>query len=150
MALSGRGLARFYQGAYAPAAEDLAAALALKPDNPYAALWLYLARLRAGLPAGDALREAAAKLDRGDWPRPIVAVFLGDSAPASVLADLRRSTADDRATQQCEADFFLGAKSAAEGDAATARELLQQAAQICPAHFTEAIGAKYELARLPP
>ncbi len=150
MALGGRARVRFYQAAYASAADDLAAELALKPDDPYTALWLYLARQRTGDPARDRLREEAAKFGRGDWPWPIVAVFLGEGDRAAVLADLQRSSADDRATRQCEADFFFGAQSAAEGDAAAARDLLQQASAVCPAFFIEAIGAKYELARLPP
>jgi lipoprotein NlpI len=150
VALGGRGRARFNQADYAPAADDLAAALALKPKDPYTALWLYLARLRAGQPARDRLREEAAKLDRDDWPWPVVAAFLGDSDTATILADVRRSTADDRAVQQCEAEFYFGAQSTAQGDTATARDLLQQAAAICPGFYIEAIGAKYELARLPP
>lgn len=149
VALGGRGRARFYQAAYAPAADDLAADLALKPDDSYTVLWLYLARLRSGQAARERLREDAARLDRDNWPWPIVAVLLADGDAATVLADVRRSTADDKITRQCEAEFYFGARSAAQGDTATARDLLRQAAAICPSFFIEAIGAKYELARLP-
>src|SRR6185437_5225764 len=81
-------------------ADDLAADLALKPDDSCTVLWLYLARLRTGQAARERLREDAARFDRGNWPWPIVAVLLGDGDAATVLADVRRSTADDKIIRQ--------------------------------------------------
>lgn len=66
-----------------------------------------------------------------------------------MLADIRRDANPDRKSQECEADFYLGAKATLEGDAATARDLLQQASTACGFDHTEKDGARYELARLP-
>ena len=149
VALGNRGRTRFFQAAYAPAVEDFVAELALKPDDPYGMLWLYLARVRAGQPAQDGLRDAAGRLDRAALPFPVVAAYLGDTDRAAVLTDTRKGGDPDRKGRECEADFYLGAKAAAESDAASAHELLQQAAAICPTDFIELTASKYELARLP-
>lgn len=149
LAFANRGRARFYQAAYPQAAEDLAAALRLKPDDPYTVLWLYLARLSAGQPAGETLPGDAANLNRSAWPYPIIAAFLGDTDAQTVAASAGRNSNRDRQDQECEADFYFGVKDAADGDAATARDLLQRAATDCPADHLERPGAKFVLARLP-
>ena len=48
-----------------------------------------------------------------------------------------------------EADFYLGAKAASEGDKSAAGDLLRQAQAICPADFLEATAVRFELARPP-
>ncbi|MBV9553181.1 MAG: tetratricopeptide repeat protein [Alphaproteobacteria bacterium] len=146
-ALNGRARVRFYQGDYARSAEGFAAELALKPDDAITTLWAYLARLRAGQPARERLREDAAKLDTAKWPWPIVAVFLGERDAAQVLADLAKEPDE---VAQCDADFFLGVQLAAGGDAPRARLLFQHAATKCPPSYVDTISAKVELARLPP
>lgn len=147
--LANRGQARFYQAAYKPAAEDLAAALAMKPDNPYLALWLYLAQARDAEDARAGLTGDAAKFDHDGWPWPLVAVYLGQGDAKTVLADIRGDTDPDHKNRVCEADFYLGAKAAVDGDTAAARDLLQQASTACGYTFSERDGARYELARLP-
>jgi lipoprotein NlpI len=118
----------------------------LTPEEPYTVLWLYLARDRAGqTTARDALVQDAAKLDRAAWPWPVVAAYLGEAEPAAVLAASHGN--NDHA---CEANFYFGAKSAAEGDTAAARPLLQQAVALCPPNFIETPAAKSELTKLPP
>jgi lipoprotein NlpI len=149
VALANRGRARFYRAAYKLAADDLAAALAMKPRDPYLALWTYLARARAGEDAVAALTGDAAQFDHGNWPWPLVAVYLGQGDANSVLADIRRDANPGRTSQECEADFYLGAKAAVDGQAAGARDLLQQARSTCPFDYIEGDAARYELARLP-
>jgi lipoprotein NlpI len=147
--LANRGQARFYQAAYKQAVDDLAAALAIKPGDPYLALWLYLARARDGEEARAALAGDAAGFDHGEWPWPLVAVYLGQGETKAVLAEIRRDANPDRKSQECEADFFLGAKASLDGDVASARDLLQQASTGCGYDYTQRDGARYELARLP-
>jgi lipoprotein NlpI len=147
--LANRGEARLYQAAYKQAADDLAAALAMKPADPYLALSLYLARARDGQDARAALTGDAAQFDRGGWPWPLVAVYLGQGDTKTVLADLRQDTNPNRKSQECEADFYLGAKAALDGDTAAARDLLQTASAACGYDYAEKDGARYELARLP-
>jgi lipoprotein NlpI len=148
-ALFNRGRTKFYTSDYAGAAADLSAASALKSADPYAVLWLYLARMRAGQPAQEALRTEAAGFDRSEWPGPVVAAYLGETDAAAVLAAAR---SDDPATQkskECEAWFYLGAKAATEGNPTAARDLLTKATTVCPRYFIEAPAARFELARLP-
>jgi tetratricopeptide (TPR) repeat protein len=134
-ALAGRGHAHYSQGAYGEAVADLSAALPLSPGDStaYTILWLYLARTRAGQPARDPLSQDAARLDKAAWPWPIVAAFLGETTPDTVLAG---SQGDNG--HACEADFYFGAE-------AGARDLLQKAAAICPKDFIEATAARLEL-----
>jgi lipoprotein NlpI len=149
VALANRGRARFYQAAYKLAADDLAAALALKPSDQYLSLWTYLARARAGQDAVASLTGDAAQFDHGAWPWPLIAVYLGQGDANSVLADIRRDANPNRESQECAADFFLGEKATIDGQAAIARDLLQQARSNCPFDYIEADAARYELARLP-
>jgi len=147
--LANRGQARLYQAANKQAVDDLAAAMAMKPSDPYLALWLYLARARNGEDARAALAADAARFDRGGWPWPLVAVYLGQGDTKTVLADIRRDANPDRKSQECEANFYLGAKAALDSETVLARDLLQQASTACPYDYTEKDGARYELARLP-
>lgn len=149
LALDNRGRVRFFQGNYAGAADDFAAALKLKPDEPYTAMLLYLSQLHAGQDARAPLKSNAAALDRATWPYPIVAAWLGDSDTQTVQADATRDTNPDRVGQSCEADFYFGDTAFANGDAATARDLLQRAVARCPSNYLEVTLAKYELPRLP-
>ena len=66
-----------------------------------------------------------------------------------VLSAARSGDEADQKDQQCEADFYLGAKAALEGDKSAAGELLRQAQAICPADFLETVAVRFELARLP-
>jgi lipoprotein NlpI len=141
-ALFDRGRTRFHQASYLQASDDLGAAFGLLPKNAYVMLWAYLARDRAGQPAREPLAGDAATLDRGEWPWPIVAAYLGQTDQAAVLAASRGNT-----DQQCEADFYFGAKTEAT-DPTVARALLEQAAAICPAHFIEAPAARLEIEKL--
>ncbi len=149
LALDNRARVRFFQGDYAGAAEDFAAALKLKPDEPYTAMLLYLSQLHAGQDARAPLKGNAAALDRGTWPYPIVAAWLGDSDAQTVQADAARDPNPDRVGQSCEADFYFGDAAFANGDAATARDLLERAVARCPSDYLEVTLAKYELPRLP-
>jgi lipoprotein NlpI len=150
IALSNRGRTRFYQASYEPAAADFAAVLPLNPTDAYTVLWLHLARSRTGQATPDALRDDAAKLDRNEWPWPIVAAYIGETEKNLVLADIQRLGGSERYGRECEADFYFGALAASNHDAAAARDLLQRAVDICPINFIERVAARYELGRLTP
>jgi lipoprotein NlpI len=149
LALDNRARVRFFQGDYAGAVGDFAAALKLKPDEPYTVMLLYLSQLHAGQDARAPLKDNAAALDRTTWPYPIVAAWLGDSDAQTVQADAAGDTNPDRVGQSCEADFYFGDAAFTAGDAATARGLLERAIARCPSDYLEVTLAKYELPRLP-
>ena len=108
-ALKNRGRARFFLGDFGAAAEDFGQALALGPTDAYAALWLDLARGRAGRGSQADLRRDTGALNRAEWPWPVVAVFLGEQE-ASVVQGAARGSVD----QDCEAGFYLGERARAE------------------------------------
>jgi lipoprotein NlpI len=149
LAFGNRGRSRFYQGRYPDAVADFAAALELKPDDPYGALWLYLARARAGQSAMAELQRDAGPLDRVAWPWPVVAALLKDQDRVAALDAAQHGDATTQKGQMCEADFFFGADAAAAGDISAAGELLRQAQTLCPTDFIEYTAATFELARLP-
>ena len=149
-ALKNRGRARFFQSDFGAAVNDFAQALPLRPTDAYTVLWLYLARSRSGQAAQEDLRRDAAALDRGSWPWPVVAAYLGEQDTASVHAAARQAVASERNNRLCDANFYLGELAAANNKTAVARDLLLQAQNTCPWTSLESYSARFELARLPP
>src|SRR5204863_499610 len=68
------GLLHYYLGQYADSAAALERALKAQPDDPYSALWRFLAQSRSGKTkeARPALAEAAKALPSGKWPAAVV------------------------------------------------------------------------------
>jgi lipoprotein NlpI len=122
---------------------NLSRSVHLRPDDPYAVLWLYLARARSGQQqAATELAANAAQLQATDWPAPIVDLYLG-KATAQASMD-----APDSPDHRCEAQFYVGEWLLLHGDAAAARDRLAQAADICPKNSIERPAARAELKRL--
>jgi len=144
-----RALAKLYTNDAAAAADDAAMALKLKPASPYYAIWLHVARARASQNDADEIAANATKIDRSQWPWPIVALFLGSMNPdetrtAALSADLQRT----RVEQSCEADFFTGVYQIEKGALADARPLFQSAVDHCPHDFVEYSAAELQLNQL--
>jgi lipoprotein NlpI len=105
--------------------------------------------MRAG--REDALSEFARdaeRLDRDEWPWPIVGLFLGLLNPEDVQTAAR--SADDpnaRRDQVCAADFYIGLYQVEKRAQAEARPLLRSVAEKCSGSLA-AVGAKLELKRL--
>jgi tetratricopeptide (TPR) repeat protein len=138
-----RGYANFCQVKYGAAAADLARAVEREPDHAYAAIWLYLARARAGDHSAVAeLETNAARLKPAEWPYPIAELYLGRRTAADTLA------APSKPGDRCEAEFYVGEWHLLKGDAAAARAALKRAADTCPGTFIESLGAQAELRRL--
>jgi lipoprotein NlpI len=138
-----RGFAHFYAAHYGAAASDLARAVADKPADAYPALWLYLARTRAGDQSAAAeLASNARQLTPSDWPYAVVELYLGQRTPEATLAAPTKP--DDR----CEAQFYIGEWQLLRSDRPAAIESLKTAASTCPKDFVEATDAQAELKRL--
>src|SRR5262249_25922558 len=80
-----RGLALFYRGNFNAAVTDLENAFDRTLD-PYAILFAYLARVKAGANARPELERRAAKLQTRQWPAAIVELYLERSTVDSALA----------------------------------------------------------------
>jgi lipoprotein NlpI len=146
----GRGRARFYAGEWSAAVSDLERAHQLAP-TAYSALWLFLARKRAGVAAEQMLKhEASSIAGGGAWPRPVVELYLGNATPESVV----RAATDADTTRQgelrCEASFYLAQWHLLRGTREPALQLLTEAESGCSRTFIEREGAVAELRRLRP
>jgi lipoprotein NlpI len=142
-----RGAARFDTAQYRAATADLALAMQMWPTNIEVALWLYIARTRAGTGNPRAaitliyLQHQAPKAS-SRWPYPLVELFFGSRTAAATLA------AAETSHERCEAGFYVGEWDLMHGKRDQATRLLQSAARTCEAISIESGGAKSELKRL--
>jgi tetratricopeptide (TPR) repeat protein len=149
-----RGRLAFAVGNFAEAADYHArafdAGLSQGLPDPYALIWLRLARLRAGAPdaADSQRRRELARLP--PWPTMIFDYLMGEASAQSLLAQARDTgNAFERDEQLCEAHFYIAEKLLAEERSAEARRHLQAASSLGVTHFVEHVMATAELARLP-
>jgi lipoprotein NlpI len=150
-AYKSRGNLRFDSGQFDLARADLDQAAQLLPNDPYVALWRYLAGRRAApddAKAATDLQHAAEHFDAAAWPAPVIALMLGKSEPGAVLQAVERGDARQAADRQCEASFYLGEWRLMQGEKGPALRQLEDAARNCRATFAEAAGARAELERL--
>ncbi len=101
---------------------DRAEALLRRSRDPVARLELFLLQRWRGhqQQARDELRAFAKSMEEGDWPAPLVRVYLGEGKDADAMAAATDS--DER----CEAWYYLGRLHAPE-DPALARKQLENA-----------------------
>jgi PQQ-dependent catabolism-associated CXXCW motif protein len=148
-ALRARAQAEIYAERISPAIADLTAALKLEASNAYDAIWLHIARVRAGLVNLEELAANTEKIDRTAWPWPLVALFLGASAPETVHPAARSFGAEsNRDDQVCEADFYLGFHRLANGQRAEAKRLFEAVVTTCPRRNEEYQLGRVEFERL--
>ena len=145
-----RGNANFFLGRFAQAAGNYERSLAINPGNIYPALWLYIARTRAGTNAGQELSRNAKKLDVFYWPGPVISLFLGKTTPKKVLASARDPFLPKLAQldQACEAYFYVGQYFLLRGERDEAVRLFRKALATNATDFVEYDAAKVELERL--
>ena len=143
----GRARVRFYAGDFAGATSDFARAHEIDPGI-YTALWLYLARKRADIAGEKMLAKDAGTTGTGDWPAPVVALYLGSAAPDAVQRSATALNVTRQRTQRCEANFYIAHWELLRGERERASELLRDARTICPTSFIEHEGAVAELRRL--
>ncbi|MHB8697677.1 MAG: tetratricopeptide repeat protein [Sulfuricaulis sp.] len=148
-AFHNRGDAQFYQGRFRLAASDFVQWQKLRPDDAYAAIWLYLARARGG--AKDAASQLTAdtrRLKADVWPAPVVALFTGKGTPQTVQDKAANADPKVQKDQMCEANFYLGQWHLLQHQKEEARSLFQQAQDKCPKNFVEYNDAVAELRRM--
>lgn len=143
----GRARVRFYAGAFMPAASDFIRSHQLD-GSIYTALWLYLARKRADIPGEKTLAQEAGTSGAGDWPAPLVALFLDKSTPEAILKSVADLNVARQREQRCEANFYIAHWHLVRGAREPASQLLREALSVCPTGFIEHEGAVAELRRL--
>jgi lipoprotein NlpI len=164
---------RFAYGNFGAAADDFERAAKAAPVNPYPALWRYLSVARTGNPSTAELQNAAKAFPPNVWPAAVVDFYLGKIDAQGLRAAAGQGDAKARTGRQCEAEFYIGELVLAQASGQLikadqirpsdpgqkldridpervkeARPMLARAAEICPAGFTERLGAISELRRL--
>lgn len=134
------GMIAFSAGRYDEAVKELEFVVAAAPDNAYDAMWMELARRRAGMPS--VLAEAAPRLKMKGWPEPLVQLLLG----ASDLETVRNQASSSE--QSCEFGFYAGEWLLLQGRRDEARTLLAEAVKLCPNTYIERAPAISELQAL--
>jgi len=143
----GRGRVRLYAGDFMGAASDFIRAHQLE-GSIYTALWLYIARKRAEIPGEKTLAKEAGTGGAGDWPAPVVGLYLGAAAPEAVQNAAADPNPDRQRDQRCEANFYDAHWHVLRGAPEAALPLLREAQRGCPGTFVEHEGAVAELRRL--
>ena len=134
-----RGMAHLYAGHPSDAQQDLGQNSSLDPTDPYAMIWLYLSRAKAGTDGKDELKTNAAGLTLSKWPGPVIRLYLGQSTPEDVL----RAAGSDSG-QKCEYSFYVGEYRALRGERPEAIALFRSASGECPKDFIEYVPALIE------
>jgi lipoprotein NlpI len=158
-ALAFRGYMKLVTGDPKSGAEDLASGAEYHVWS-YSALWLYLARLRGGVPDTGpySLKDNAIMLDAtkapdgspglSRWPGPVVKVMLGQATREEAAAAAKEGDPQRLAERVCDVDFYFGEVDLAHNETASAKAHFQNAAEKCPFASFERMGATAELARL--
>ncbi|MSP95244.1 MAG: hypothetical protein EXR00_08230 [Alphaproteobacteria bacterium] len=144
-----RGYFRMVQGRSREGAADLEKSAEQKVWS-YNAIWLHLARIKAGLPDTDgiSLGANATMLNLNAWPGPVIRYLLGQGTQEAMTAAAQEGDPTRLIERVCDVNFYVAEKALTTGDVATARPLLQKAADKCPFASFERMGAIVELARL--
>jgi tetratricopeptide (TPR) repeat protein len=143
----GRGRVRFYAGDFMQSASDFTRSHQLG-GGIYTAIWLFLARKRADIPAEQTLAQDAGTSGGGDWPGPIVALYLGKSAPDAAQKAAASPDPARQRDQRCEANFYIAHWHLLRSEREAAAQLLRDAQSGCPGSFLENEAAVAELRRL--
>jgi lipoprotein NlpI len=143
-----RGRAYYAKQDFKNAAEDFTAALALRADNPYAALRLYLAQSHLGKGDAAVLKKGIDALDPTIWPRPLLELFAGTGTDPALIAGIDELPPKFRLNVLCEAQYYLGERALLKGDNKAARDYFTAAAATDASNTTEHIDAKAALERV--
>jgi lipoprotein NlpI len=144
-AFAGLGFMHFYAGRFSKAEPNLRVASNSDPGNAYRALWLYLAMSRQNKDGRAELAARAPKFNLTAWPGPIVQFYLNQRSVESVLKAVAKGKGENHRGQLCEADFYLGEHALLEKNQERAKQLMREAADICPSTYIELTGAQEEI-----
>jgi lipoprotein NlpI len=147
-AFSSRGYANFDLARFGAAARDFEQSVAINGTDPYAALWLHLARARDGQEDTEEFKRNAAKLDLKAWPGPVVSFYLKQLTAQQVTEAARSGDEKTQREQGCGASFFVGEDALLRHATAEAIPLLRHGHETCPINFVEYAAAAAELKRL--
>jgi tetratricopeptide (TPR) repeat protein len=144
-----RGVARLYLGSTQAAIQDFANAVRLRPSDAYAVVWLHLARVRTGQDDRSELTRNAASVDRANWPRPLVDLYLGTVSHDSI-SSAAPSNGDVKAQRRrvCEIEFYLATFDLEQSARDEAQQHIRAAADTCAVGGIEFIATRATAAEI--
>jgi len=142
-----RGAAYLEWGHYDEAAADFAKALAMQRSNAYFAIWLHIARLKAGIEDKRELQANLERVDVREWPGPLLAHLAGHGTFEEVTNRALMGDPRTRAERRCDMAFFLGERHLVEGQA-DGLSLLREARDVCPPDSIERALARADMLRV--
>lgn len=143
-----RGIALYYGGRPNLAAQDLAQFYQAKTNDPYRALWLFIAERQVNEQQAIAsLKERAEQISDAVWAKEIIKLYTGEYSQQKVIARLADSIANDRQLTErlCEAYFYLGKFNQFNGDIDVAKNFYKLALGTNVYKFVEHRYAQLEL-----
>ena len=146
-----RGQFRFRRGQFHLAVSDFSKAAELdvtRDGLPYRQVWLFLARERAGRDGKADLAAFRKSREGGDWPVPVIDMFLGTTSVADCLGAAKDADAQRDKEKKCEAFYFVGELHILAGERKQGVEFFQKCIDTGLSGFIEYEGAKAELDRL--
>ncbi len=150
-----RGVVGYLVGRHREAAEDFQRAHALNLPYPYLPLWRYLAGAGIGAGIGDgargALVEARAALLPGEWPQPLLDVYLGELDPKTLIAGLEDHGHSPGGRRRLAAShYYLAALERLNGQQDRELSHLAKTMALSERRPLERVSARHELAALSP
>jgi len=145
-----KGRVAAYQGDFERASTEFLSAVRNSSGQAvvYGAMWLHIALSRAGRPQTEPLSSIKAQMNPGQWPYPIIQVFLREISPDAALGAAASPIPEDDLMRKCEAYFYIGEQYLIEGDAEQASAAFQAAVATQVSDFLEFDWAARELERL--
>ena len=150
LAYTNRGLANFYAGNFAAAADDFFESRKNDPGEPDFVLWLHLSRARAGQDDMAELAANAAKINPSIWSGPAVSFFHGKVSAEDLPMLASSPNVVVQMQQNCDATFYLGEAALLAGDKSSARYNFEAVLKGCDTYkrnyawFSNAYGAALE------
>ena len=146
-AFSRRGRVYSHTGQHNLAIADFRQALTIG-RSAEDAIWLFLARERAGGGGRAELMENAKALDLAPWPGAILSFYLGQASEAAVLAAAKDADAWTQRGRECDAFYHFGMERLLHGDGQGAADFFHRSVATERKDFVEYREAKRELAGL--
>jgi lipoprotein NlpI len=142
-----RGFLHYLAGRHRDAADDFQRVHALNLPYPYLSLWRYLAGAGSGAAGRGQLAEARAALSSGEWPQPLLDVYLGELYPERLIATLEDADrSPGRQRRLAASHYYLAALERLHGRRERALSHLAKAVALSKGRVPERALAEQELA----
>ncbi|HVI89551.1 MAG TPA: tetratricopeptide repeat protein [Dongiaceae bacterium] len=123
-----KAIAEYALGSYDQAAQDFTAAADADPEDPYRALFKYLADRRLGHDDKGRLADLAERNDI--WPTPLAQYVTGHLSKDELFAAADVPDPDIKKQRLAEANFYLGELAALDGHADVAAQFFKDSVSI--------------------